>query len=97
MVSLEPEPRPGADRTPLNLAIVVDRSGSMGGDRIASVKDAVRTLFGSLDPADTFSLVAFNDSVDPLLPPATVGELGELAPQAIDALRAGGNTFLSGG
>ncbi len=97
MVALEPEPRPNADRTALNLAVVIDRSGSMGGAKLESVKGAVHALFGSLEPADTFSLVAFADRVDPLLPPATVSELREVAPAAIAALRSGGQTNLSGG
>jgi Ca-activated chloride channel family protein len=75
MVSLEPEPRPDAARTPLNLAVVIDRSGSMAGGKLESVKEAVRTLFGSLDPADTVSLVAFDNNISPLLPPVMVAEL----------------------
>jgi Ca-activated chloride channel family protein len=97
MVSLEPEPLPDAARTPLNLAVVIDRSGSMAGGKLESVKEAVRTLFGSLDPADTVSLVAFDNNISPLLPPVMVAELEGRAPAGFDALSPGGNTNLCGG
>ena len=97
MVTLAPEERPEADRAPLNLAVVIDRSGSMAGGKLESVKGAVQTLFESLAPADIFSLAAFDDTVEPLLPPAAVGELRDLAPTMIAALHPGGSTNLCGG
>jgi Ca-activated chloride channel family protein len=59
-------------RQPLNLVVLVDRSGSMGGDKINSVKQALGRLIDQLGPSDRLGIVLFDDRVDILVAPALV-------------------------
>lgn len=54
-------------RKPLDVALVIDHSGSMSGEPMEAVKEAARRLVGKLDENDTFSLVIFDDEVDTLV------------------------------
>jgi len=51
-------------RPPVNLAIVLDRSGSMSGEKIRVAKVAVEEAIARLRPDDRFSVVAYDDVVD---------------------------------
>jgi len=53
----------GADRTPVNIAIVLDRSGSMKGSRMHAAKRAARMALRQLGSQDVLSLVAYNHEV----------------------------------
>ncbi len=55
-------------RTPLQLAVVVDRSGSMEGENIASVKKALTSLLGKLNDEDEIILITFSDAPRIVLP-----------------------------
>ncbi|MEP7065672.1 MAG: VWA domain-containing protein [Gemmatimonadota bacterium] len=53
-----------ATRIPVNLAIVLDRSGSMAGDKFVLARRAVEQALAQLQPDDRFALVVFDDSID---------------------------------
>ena len=55
-------------RGPLNLVLVIDRSGSMAGRRISKVKKALRMLIEQLDAKDFVSIVSFSNSARVDLP-----------------------------
>jgi Ca-activated chloride channel family protein len=55
-------------RTPLNLAVVLDRSGSMTGAKLEKTKQAAMQLVDRLAPNDIFSLVIFSDEARVLVP-----------------------------
>jgi Ca-activated chloride channel homolog len=60
-------------RQPLNLSVVVDRSGSMAAaGKLDSVKQALYRLIDQLGEADRLSIVLFDDRVDVLVEPAPV-------------------------
>lgn len=52
------------ERLPLNLSIVLDRSGSMGGDKIENVKEALHEITSLLSHNDRISLVTYDDYVE---------------------------------
>lgn len=54
-------------RTPLALSLVIDRSGSMSGSKLAAAKSCVLDLLDRLHPDDEVGIVAYDDRVDTLL------------------------------
>lgn len=84
-------------RTPINAAIVIDRSGSMQGDRIDAAKEGARVALKRLSSDDKVALVAYNHGVDVLSPAAPLRDSREKLIDAIDGLRAEGTTALHAG
>ncbi len=84
------------ERPPVNVALVLDRSGSMKGERIASAKAAANVALERLSAQDMVSIVAYNHEVAVLQPAAQLGDGRSLA-QKIDRLTADGRTALHAG
>ncbi|MCU0702849.1 MAG: VIT and VWA domain-containing protein [Fimbriiglobus sp.] len=83
-------------RTPRDLVLVLDTSGSMSDVKMSQVKQAVRKCLNSLDPKDRFALIAFSTGVNPYsdkLEEASPDQI-EKATNWIDQLRAGGGTAI---
>ena len=83
-------------RTPLNLAVVLDKSGSMTGAKLEKTKQAARQLVDRLTPDDVFSLVIFSDEAQVLVPAQKV-EDKEALKEKIEGIEAGGSTALYSG
>ena len=83
-------------RTPVNVALVLDRSGSMQGERIAAAKQAAEMALSRLSSNDTVALIAYNHNVDVLRPASRLGSHTELVSH-IQRLQAGGTTALYAG
>src|SRR5215475_8232949 len=73
------EPKRSTDRTPVNVAFVIDRSGSMSGPRIAQAREAAIMAVNRLDQNDIASVVIFDDKVDVLIPSQPVNDRGMFA------------------
>ena len=84
-------------RAPINVAIVIDRSGSMQGDRIAAAKEGARVALKRLSSDDTVALVSFNHEVEVLSPSAPLSNSRDKLIEAIDNLQASGTTALHAG
>lgn len=86
-----------ASRPPLNIALVLDRSGSMAEDRkFAYTLNAAREVIANLSDRDTISLIAFNERVLVLSPAGRAvnkqflfHRLEEIAPEGYTDLSAG--------
>jgi Ca-activated chloride channel family protein len=63
-----PAARREGGRPPVNLAFVLDRSGSMGGDKIRLARLAVEESIARLHETDRFSIVAYDDHIDVVVP-----------------------------
>jgi Ca-activated chloride channel homolog len=92
---------PGAVRaaaTPRDVAVVVDVSGSMAGEKMEQTRQALHQLLGSLGRDDRFRLISFSTAVGTSADGwsrATSGQLAD-ARRWVDALRAQGATNISG-
>jgi Ca-activated chloride channel family protein len=82
-------------RAPINVALVLDRSGSMADAPLAAAREAARRFAQFLGPDDRLTVVTFDDTVHTIFGPAAGGN--PLALEAIDRIEAGGSTNLSGG
>lgn len=83
-------------RSPANVAIVIDRSGSMSGDRIENARRAAIMAVDGLGPNDIVSIIAFDDRVEVVTPATKVHDKAAIT-QAIGRIRAGGSTALFAG
>jgi Ca-activated chloride channel family protein len=63
----------GVVTRPLNLALVIDKSGSMSGQKIETAKAAAARVVDRLADEDTFTLVAFSSEAEVLVPACRVG------------------------
>jgi Ca-activated chloride channel family protein len=88
-------PRPET-RPPVNLTLVLDRSGSMHGDKLEYAKAAAIEAVRRLGPDDVFSLVVFDHEVNTLVPACHVGSRRDLEAR-IRSITARGNTAIYGG
>ena len=83
-------------RTPLNLAVVLDKSGSMSGAKLEKTKQAAMQLVDRLAPNDIFSLVIFSDRAQVLVPAQKVEDKDALK-EKIESIQADGSTALYAG
>ena len=85
------------DLRPLNLVLVIDKSGSMAdSDKMSRVKEGLQTMLGKLRPEDVISIVTFDTTAQVLYPASRIGD-GYSLRRAIDCLAPGGSTNIHGG
>ena len=85
------------DLRPLNLALVIDKSGSMAeDDKMSRVKESLRALIAKLRPEDIVSIVVFDTGAEVLFPASRIGDAAEVR-RAIDCIEPAGSTNLHGG
>ncbi len=81
---------------PLNLCLILDHSGSMGGRPLETVKQAAGRLLDRLKPGDRFCAVAFDHKAKVLVPNQIVGDPASIKRQ-IEQLRPAGGTAIDEG
>lgn len=93
-----PESPRASTREPVNVAFVIDRSGSMGGSKIRLALEAVVQALRMLKVSDRFSVVCYDEQID-LVVPSTLasGEAVRSAISQVQQLQARGSTDLGAG
>ncbi len=91
-------PAAGGPRPPVNLALVVDTSGSMEGAPIEDARAACGALLDALSEGDRLAVVAFHSGAEVLLPSTRLTKENMAGVRArIAAMKASGTTDLAGG
>jgi Ca-activated chloride channel family protein len=81
---------------PLNLSLVLDKSGSMQGKKIENLRQAAKLVVDRLGSQDVISIVAFSDRKYLIAESQPITDRDELK-RRIDRIRDGGGTAISGG
>lgn len=83
-------------RLPLNLAVVLDRSGSMLGAKIEKARQAAMEVVDHLRPGDSLAVIAYSDDVQVIFPSQEVKDketlklrIAGIRPEGCTALYAG--------
>lgn len=82
-------------RTPLNISIVIDRSGSMQGVKMGYAKKAAKSLIDRLQAEDYVSVVMYDNSIDSVQEPVPAVNKNEIKAR-IDRITPRGSTNLWG-
>jgi Ca-activated chloride channel family protein len=87
---------PGVGTQPLNFSLVLDRSGSMAGEKLRQLKEAAKLVVDRLTPQDFLSIVIFDEIADVVIPASPVAD-SAVFKQKIDAIQERGGTKMSTG
>ena len=85
------------ERAPLSMAIVLDTSGSMSGEKIDRAKKSVIRMIREMRDEDEVAFVRYSDQAELMQPLARVSSVRESLIRRVDGLRADGGTFIAGG
>jgi Ca-activated chloride channel family protein len=86
----------GKKRTPLNISVVIDHSGSMEGDKLLYAKKAAKFVVDKLSSDDYLSIVMYDSKVDVVVASGSVKDKAAMKSK-IDAINDNSGTNLGGG
>ncbi|MEM1253211.1 MAG: VWA domain-containing protein [Cyanobacteria bacterium P01_H01_bin.21] len=85
-----------SERPALNLCLILDQSGSMGGTPIQTVRTAAQKIVDNLSPQDRISIISFDHEAQVVVP-NQLATNPDAIKQAIEGIRAGGGTAIDEG
>jgi Ca-activated chloride channel family protein len=85
------------ERAPLAIAVVLDTSGSMSGDKIEQARQAVIRLIGDMRDDDEIAFIRYSDSSEVVQGLTRVGSVRHELVSRVRGLQAGGGTNIPGG
>ncbi len=84
-------------KTPLALALVIDRSGSMNGRKLEEARRCALDILNRMDDRDLVTVVVYDNKVDVTLPLMSVGVAKVILPSKLESIHPGGSTALHDG
>jgi len=92
------EPEERSSRAPIDLVAVIDRSGSMAGQKLNLVKETLKFMLQQLKPQDSLSLITYETNVKVDIPLTQMTDANKAeATEIVEKIKDAGNTNLSGG
>ncbi len=85
-----------AYKTPVNVALVIDKSGSMNGEKMTQAKEAALQAIDRLSSGDMVSIITYANGAEVLLPATEIADKFAIR-QKIHGITAGGGTALYAG
>ncbi|WGV25414.1 vWA domain-containing protein [Halotia branconii] len=82
---------------PLNLCLILDQSGSMHGQPLSTVIQAVEQLLDKLQPGDRICIVAFAGAAQVIIPNQIINDPESIKSQIKKKLKASGGTVIAEG
>lgn len=95
---IEPESNVDTEVIEKNFTLIIDRSGSMSGNKITQAKDAAAFIIQNLNIGDFFNLIDFSSNIKSVFSSHVAYNLSNqnYALNYIDGISAGGSTNISG-
>ena len=85
-------------RDPLNLVVVIDKSGSMSGEPLEQARKSVRAAIGKMQPGDQISIVLYGNVVETYLEPTKITRSNKGALKTkVKAIESRGSTNMEAG
>jgi Ca-activated chloride channel family protein len=88
------EARPAEERQPVALALVMDISGSMSGQKIVEARTAVQQMIERMDADDQVAVILYDHEVQVLQPLARVGAIRSELTARVAQIQARGGTVI---
>ena len=95
LLMLAPHPRAESQPQPKDLFIVLDRSGSMEGEKFLQAQQALKYILAHLNPQDRFNIITFSTDISMYARNLRPAEEGNEAAAWVDRQSAVGNTDIN--
>lgn len=95
LVLLAPRPDAGQETLPKDVLLVLDRSGSMEGEKFSQAQDALRYILRHLNPEDRFNIVSFSTGLETYGRSLRPADEASEALSWVDRLSAQGSTDIN--
>jgi Ca-activated chloride channel family protein len=95
LLLLAPRPEAQQERIAKDVLLVLDRSGSMDGEKFQQAQAALRYILKQLGPGDRFHLLSFSTGIDMYAPELRPAEDANEAIAWVDGLSAAGSTDIN--
>ncbi len=96
LIEIKPTGAMAHVQMPLNFSLVLDHSGSMSGEKLNHLKEAVKLVLDRMQPWDYVALTIFDDKAQVVAPSQPVSDRDRLK-ALVDGIRDGGGTEMSRG
>lgn len=96
LIDIKPSQALANVQAPLNLSLVLDHSGSMAGEKIRNLRQAVKLAIDQLTPQDYVSIVEFNEKAEMVASSQAVTNRDDLK-RKVDKISDSGGTSISEG